>query len=154
MIHALFALTLLAGLGQRSTADKPSKPPAVSVDELPIGAIPPQTLPAGTCAAFLWSQTPSHALIAMLVADPARLRFAPGGALTDLVRVGQSGAAQFGFAATTEYGGGDYRVTVDMDIATRGDLTNGAAIPSATFQVDQAGHDTIIVPAGGIIGCS
>ncbi len=153
-MQTLFALSLLAGIGQSNAAGKAPKPPAVSVDELPIGAIPPQSLPAGTCAAFLWSQTPSHALIAMLVADPAQLRFAPGGALTDLVRIGQSGAAQFGFAATNEYGGGDYRVTVDMEIVTRGDLTNGAAVPTATFRFDRAGHDTIIVPAGGIIGCS
>ena len=73
--------------------------------------------------------------------------------MTDLVKVGQTGDTQFGLAATTDYAGGDYRVTVDMDIVKRGDLTDGAAVPTATVRVDQAGKDSVIVPAAGIIGC-
>ncbi len=154
MIIAFFALLAAVTPVQSNAADNPTSPPAISVDELPIGAIPTQTLPTGTCAAFLWTQTPSHALIAMLVANPAQVRFAPGGAITDLVRVGQAGEAQFGFGATTEYAGGDFRVTVDMNIVKRSDLTDGAAIPSASFRLDRAGKDTIVIPTAGIIGCS
>jgi hypothetical protein len=128
-------------------------PPVASIDGLPIGTIPKQTLPTGSCAAFLWSQTPSQGLIAMISASPAGIRFSPGGIVTDLVRVGQTGEAQFGLAATTDYAGGDFRVTVEMEIVKRGDLTDGAAVPRATMRVDQAGKDSVIVPAAGIIGC-
>ncbi len=133
----------------------PEAPPGTtaSIDGLPIGTIPRQELPTGSCAAFLWSQTPSHGLIMMVSASPAGVRFAPGGTVTDLVKVGQSGTAQLGFATTTDYAGGDYRVSVDMDIVKRGDLVDGAAVPSATVRVDQTGKDSVIVPAAGIIGC-
>lgn len=155
---ALFALlcatATIAGAAQTTPPVVPAAPAVVaSIDGLPIGTIPRQELPTGSCAAFLWSQTPSHGLIAMVSASPAGVRFAPGGAVTDLVRVGQSGEAQFGLAATTEYAGGDFRVVIDLEIVKRGDLTDGAAVPTATVRVDQAGKDSVIVPAAGIIGC-
>lgn len=154
----IFAFALIAAaplmVASAQTKPAPAPPPTVaSLDGLPIGTIPRQELPTGSCAAFLWSQTPGHGLIMMVSATPATARFAPGGAVTDLVRVSQTGEAQFGLAATTEYAGGDFRVTVDMEIVKRGDLTDGAAVPSATVRVDQAGKDSVIVPAAGIIGC-
>lgn len=154
----IFAFALIAAaplaVASAQTKPAPAPPPIVaSLDGLPIGTIPRQELPTGSCAAFLWSQTPGHGLIMMVSATPATARFAPGGAVTDLVRVSQTGEAQFGLAATTEYAGGDFRVTVDMEIVKRGDLTDGAAVPSATVRVDQAGKDSVIVPAAGIIGC-
>lgn len=152
---ALFALLCATATLAEAAQTAPLVAPAVTgpIDGLPIGAIPRQELPTGSCAAFLWSQTPSHGLIAMVSASPAGIRFAPGGAVTDLVKVGQTGDAQFGLAASTEYAGGDFHVIVDMDIVKRGDLTDGAAVPTATVRVDQAGKDSVIVPAAGIIGC-
>lgn len=132
--------------------DAPKKLP-FSVDGLPIGAIPTQELPKGSCAAFLWTSTPSQALVAMLTADPARIRFAPGGTVTDLVRVSQQGEGDFGFLGTTDYAGGDYRLSINMDINRRKDLTDGGLIPSATLRIDREGQDTVIVPLVGIIGC-
>ncbi|OYY68220.1 hypothetical protein [Sphingomonas sp. 28-63-12] len=146
-------LFCLAPLLMAAAQTAPS-PPLVSVDGLPIGAIPQQELPTGGCTAFLWTQSPSHALIAMVGATPAIIRFAPGGTVTDLVRVGQSGDIQLGLASKTDYAGGDFRVTVDMDIVKRGDMTDGAAVPSATIRVDVAGKDSVVVPAAGIIGCA
>ncbi len=151
LFPVIAAIATMAGATQ--TAPAASPPATASIDGLPIGTIPRQELPTGSCAAFLWSQTPSHGLIMMVSASPAGVRFAPGGTVTDLVKVGQTGDAQFGLAATTDYAGGDYRVTVDMDIVKRGDLTDGAAVPTATVRVDQAGKDSVIVPAAGIIGC-
>ncbi len=150
----IVAAPSMAAFAQTKPAPAPAPPATVaSLDGLPIGTIPRQELPTGSCAAFLWSQTPGHGLIMMVSASPATVRFAPGGAVTDLVRVAQNGEAQFGLAATTEYAGGDLRVTVDMEIIKRGDLTDGAAVPSATVRVDQTGKDSVIVPAAGIIGC-
>lgn len=155
---ALFSLiaaaTSIAASAQTKPVPTPAPPAIVaSLDGLPIGTIPRQELPTGSCAAFLWSQTPGHGLIMMVSASPATVRFAPGGVVTDLVRVAQNGEAQFGLAATSEYAGGDLRVTVDMEIVKRGDLTDGAAVPTATVRFDQTGKDSVIVPVAGIIGC-
>lgn len=144
------ALATSAGAAERAT----EKPLPKSIDGLPIGAIPKQTLPASGCAAFLWSKTQTTALVAMLTLDPAQLRFAPGGTVTDLVRVGQSGAGSHGFAADSDYAGGDWRVRVSMDVVDRPDLADGAQIPSATLRIDREGHDSVIVPVAGLIGCA
>lgn len=153
----LLIVATLAGMASLAPAAPPqstaAKPLPISIDGLPIGAIPQQELPPSGCAAFLWSKTQTRALVAMMTSDPAQIRFAPGGAVTDLVRVGQSGPGERGFVSATDYAGGDYRVRIEMEIVTRGDLTDGAAIPSATMRVDHDGHDSVIVPVAGLIGC-
>ena len=125
-----------------------------SVDGLPIGAIPKQQLPAKGCAAFLWSTTPSHALIAMANADPATIRLSIGGGQKDFAMTTQNGGGTLGFSQTTTYQGGDLTATLDISIATKTDLTNGAAIPEGTLRLDQTGKDTVVVPVAGLIGCS
>lgn len=145
-------LLVVAGMAP-AQSNAPARPLPFSVDGLPIGAIPKQELPAGSCAAFLWTTSSSHALIAMLTADPARIRFAPGGAVTDLVRVRQQGEGDFGFLASTDYAGGDFRVRVEMEITKRGDLTDGGVVSAATVEIDRDGQDSVIVPAVGLIGC-
>lgn len=147
----LLLLCWLAATAPAKAQTAPKLP--FSVDGLPIGAIPPQELPQGSCAAFLWTRTNSHGLVAMLTANPARIRFAPGGTITDLVRVSQQGASDFGFSTTTDYAGGDFRLSIDIEIAKRKDLSDGAMIPVATIRIDRAGQDTVIVPAVGLIGC-
>lgn len=149
----LVATGTLAGAAQTPPTAGSAPVQAASIDGLPIGTIPRQELPKGSCAAFLWSQTPSHGLMMMISANPAGVRFAPGGTVTDLVKVGQTGESQFGIAATTDYAGGDFRVSVDLEIVKRADLSDGAAVPTATVRFDQAGRDSIIVPAAGLIGC-
>ncbi|OYY90226.1 MAG: hypothetical protein B7Y45_09015 [Sphingomonas sp. 28-66-16] len=152
----MFAFLLAAFVAAPAAAESrpaPAKPLPASIDGLPIGAIPEQTLPTGGCAAFLWSKTQTRALVAMLTNDPAQIRFAPGGAVTDLVRVAQSGAGARGFAAKTDYAGGDFRVTIDMDVVNRADIADGAAIPEGTLRLDREGQDTVIVPVAGLIGC-
>lgn len=146
-------LALMIATSAAAADRDPPKPLPTSIDGLPIGAIPKQELPTGGCAAFLWSKTQTTALVAMLTNDPAQIRFAPGGAVTDLVRVAQSGAGGRGFAATSDYAGGDWRVSVAMDIVDRPDLADGAQIPSGTLRLDRAGQDSIIIPVAGLIGC-
>lgn len=131
-----------------------AQPSAASVDGLPVGVLPPQQLPAKGCGAYFWSATPTRALIAMLSADPARIRFAPQGKVTDLERVAQTGAGDFGFLSHTDYAGGDWRVSVEMEIVRRGDLTQGAVTEGATLTIARDGADTVVVPVIGIIGCN
>lgn len=128
--------------------------PPASIDGLPLGAIPRQTLPDHGCAAFLWSVGTTRALIAMASAEPGRLRLSIDGTITDLPRDTQQGAAGFGFAETTAYHAGTTSATLVMSVKTRGDLKEGAAVPEATLRLDRDGKDSVVVPVAGMIGCN
>lgn len=128
--------------------------PAATRDALPLGTLPPQALPAKGCAAFLWTIGDSPVLVAMAGADPARLRVSLGGAITDLARTAQHGEGSYGFAGTAEYRGAAATATLDMTIAERADIKDGAGVPSATLRVDRDGQDSIVIPLAGLIGCA
>lgn len=128
--------------------------PPASIDGLPLGAIPRQTLPEHGCAAFLWSVGTTRALVAMASAEPATLRLSIDGTITDLARDTQQGAAGFGFAETTAYRAGATTATLVMSVKTRGDLKEGAAVPEATLRLDRDGKDSIVLPVAGMIGCT
>ena len=119
-----------------------------------IGAIPKQQLPATGCAAFLWSSGEKRILVAMAVADPSMIRLSIDGAVTDYPRTDQSGQGGYGFAGVTKYTLGDVTATLDLSIAARADMVQGAAVPDATLRIDRPGHDTIIMPVAGLIGCT
>ena len=127
---------------------------AAASSGLSVGAIPKQQLPATGCAAFLWNSAEKRTLVAMAVADPAAIRLSIDGAVADYPRVQQSGPGGYGFAGVTRYVLGDITATLDMSIATRTDMTQGAAVPDATLRIDRPGHDTIIMPVAGLIGCT
>lgn len=116
-------------------------------------ALPRQELPARGCAAFLWSRE-DRQLIAMATADPAGLRVSIGGKVQDLARVAQAGIGGFGFAGTTRYAAGTTSATLDLTIAARADLTQGAAVPDATLTIAREGVDTLVLPVAGLIGCA
>ena len=132
--------------------------PAPSVDGLPIGAIPKQDLPARGCAAYLWTTgaagSGTRALVAMAQADPARLRLSIGGTIVDLERSAQVGAGGFGFAETSDYGGGSTAAKLTMKIETRDSISGGAVVPEGVLQLDRVGQDSIVVPVAGLIGCA
>lgn len=153
MIDLMLALALAAA------KDKPKPPPApapvvASVDGLPIGSLSKQDLPATGCAAYLWTLTPSHALVAMATADPATVRLTLDGVTADYAKSAADGAGGYGFANTTEYKGGDVTATLDMAIVTRPDLAGGAAVPEATLRVERPGRDALVLPVAGLIGCA
>ena len=138
---------------------KDKKPPATapivaSVDGLPIGAIPKQDLPAKGCAAYLWTRGPSQAMIAMAVADPATIRLTIDGKVRDFALSAQTGDGGYGFARTTEYRGGDVTATLDMTIANDVNLAGGARVGDATLRIERPGRDSVVIPAGGLIGCA
>ncbi|MDY7525434.1 hypothetical protein [Sphingomonas sp. 10B4] len=151
------ALLLLAPLVIAAAPQATPVPPAqplASVDGLPIGAIPKQDLPARGCAAYLWTASGTRALIAMVGADPARLRVSVQGKVTDLDRSAQTGASGFGFPERAEYGGGPLVAKLTMKVETRESISGGAVVPEGLLEIDQAGQDTIIVPVAGLIGCT
>jgi hypothetical protein len=116
-------------------------------------ALPRQALPASGCAAFLWSRD-DRRLVAMAIADPAGLRLSFGGKPADYPRTTQVGVGGFGFAGTTGYRLGATTATLDLTIAARGDLADGAAVPEATLTIARDGADTLVLPVAGLIGCA
>ncbi|MBX9796235.1 hypothetical protein [Sphingomonas sp.] len=153
MRRVLALLTLVLTAAEKPPQAAP-RPLPRSIDGLPIGAIPPQEMPATGCAAFLWTNTTTRSLAAMLTTEPPRARLAPGGMIVDLVRTEQSGGGNYGFTTHGDYAAGDYRVAVDIEIVERGDLTQGAIIPAGTMRFEKEGSDGVVVPVVGIIGCA
>jgi hypothetical protein len=149
------ALIVLAVPAMARDKKPPAPAPIVaSIDGLPIGAIPKQDMPAKGCAAFLWTRGPSQAMIAMAVAEPAKIRLTIDGKVQDFAMSAQDGTGGYGFSHTTEYKGGDVTATLDMTIAGETSLANGARIGDATLRIERPGRDTVVVPAGGLIGCA
>lgn len=127
-------------------------PAAAPVTGPTLAALGRQALPATGCAAYLWSPL-DRQLVAMVGAEPAMLRLSPGGKVVDLPRGEVSGASQFGLPASATYRGGDITATLDLTVTTRGDLTDGGLVPQATLRIDQVGHDSLVMPLAGMIGC-
>lgn len=155
---ALIVTLLAVPAAARKKEVPPPPPPATialpaSIDGLPIGVLPKQDLAAGQCAAFLWTRTPARALVAMVSANPALFRYAPGGVVTDLARTTAAGDTKFGLTPVAHYVAGDTQIDIDLTIEERGDLKDGAAVPAGTISIARAGADTVIVPVAGIIGC-
>lgn len=148
MKTSLFLAPLLLAAAPQATA------PLAPIDGLPVDAIPQQALPAKGCAAYLWTMSGTRALVAMAAAEPARLRVAIDGKLTDLDRSGQVGAGGFGFATDTAYGAGPLVARLSMKIETRETLSGGAMVPEGLLQIERSGQDTVVLPVAGIIGCA
>lgn len=145
MIALLLAALLAALLGAQSAA---------GIDGSPLGAIPRQELPVTGCAAYLWSAGDRHELVAMAGAEPARLRVTIDGRSVDLARAEQQGAASFGFAGTTHYRAEGVDVLLDMSIVQDPNLTQGGTVPGATLTLTRPGHDGVVLPVAGLIGCA
>lgn len=129
-------------------------PTSPATDASPLGAIGTQAMPAKGCAVFLWTVNGDHKLVAMAGADAARITLAIDGKRADYARAEESGVGGFGFGQVTTYRGQDVSATLDMTITTRGDLSAGAVVPTATIRIDRAGRDTVVLPVAGLIGCA
>ena len=126
----------------------------LAANDLPLGTLPKQALPASGCAAFLWSGADQKTLIAMATAEPGQLRLMLNGAAVDLARTARSGAAGFGFSDTTDYAATGVHATLAIKTETRGDLVKGGVVSEGTLRLERDGQDGIVVPVTGIIGCS
>lgn len=118
-----------------------------------LDALGRQALPRQGCAAYLWSVA-DRRLVAMATADPAGLKLSIAGSAADHPRESQSGVGGFGFAETTVYRRGEVAATLEMTIATRADLADGATVPNATLTIARTGADTLVLPVAGLIGCA
>lgn len=152
LVLASAAVPAAAHPGDKS---KPTpKPLLTSIDGLPFGELPQQQLPASGCAAYLWSKGTTHALVAMASADPAQLRLSLEGTIADYPRTAQQGLGGYGFASATTYQAGDVTVILDMTVQAQSDLTQGAEVSAGTLTLERRDKDVVILPVGGLLGCS
>jgi len=128
--------------------------PASSVDGLAISALPAQRLPAKGCAAFLWTRTPSMALVAMATTDPASLRLPIDGKVTDLPISAQNGIGGLGYSQITEYRGAGTTATLQVVVKTDAGTPKSGSISDATLRIDRAGRASVVIPVAGAIGCA
>lgn len=159
------ALLLIAApaAGQDAPAKGlPAPPPAPqiidplvsSVDGLAISALPPQRLPAKGCAAFLWTRTPSMALVAMATTDTASLRLTIDGKVADLPISAQNGIGGLGYSQITEYRGKGATATLQIVVKTDASTPKSGSISDATLRIDRAGRASVVIPVAGAIGCA
>jgi hypothetical protein len=145
-------------LPKSSSAPSPApriiEPLVSSVDGLPISALPPQRLPAKGCAAFLWTRTPSMALVAVATTDPASLRLTIDGKVSDLAISAQNGIGGLGYSQITEYRGKDTTATLQIVVKTDAGTPKSGSISDATLRIDRAGRASAVIPVAGAIGCA
>jgi hypothetical protein len=137
-----------------STTPQVIDPLVSSVDGLPISALPPQRLPAKGCAAFLWTRTPSMALVAMATTDPASLRLTIDGKVTDLPISAQNGIGGLGYSQITEYRGKGTTATLQVVVKTDAGTPKSGSISDATLRIDRARRASVVIPIAGAIGCA
>jgi len=137
-----------------SSAPQIIEPLVSSVDGLPISALPPQRLPAKGCAAFLWTRTPSMALVAMASTDPASLRLTIDGKVTDLPISAQNGIGGLGYSQITEYRAKGTTATLQIVVKTDAGTPKSGSISDATLRIDRAGQASVVIPVAGAIGCA
>ncbi len=157
---ALLSIAMPAAAQQGAPADAAASAtprlidPLTSVDGLPIGMLPSQRLPDRGCAAFLWTRTPSMALVAMATTDPASLRLSIDGKQADLPISAQNGIGGLGFSQITEYASKGVTATLQITVRTDAGTPKSGSIADATLRIDRTGRDSIVVPVAGAIGCA
>lgn len=149
----MIALLIAAAVQAVSSAPAPVPATPTASGTPKLGAIGKQAMPAKGCAAFLWAAA-DRTLVAMAVADTARIRVAVDGKPVDYARTDEAGPGGFGFAGVTTYRGGDLTIVLDMTVVSRDELTAGAMVPNATVRIDRPGRDTVVLPLAGMIGCA
>ena len=137
----MIAALLLAALAQ-----------APSIDGLPLGVLPRQSLPKTGCAAYLFTTGETRAFAAM--AAPDRLRLSLDGKPLDLAPAAQSGPVRHGLSSDVDYRAEGVTARLSMTIVDRPDLTAGAQVVEALLTLDRAGRDSIAVPLAGLVGCA
>jgi len=133
----LFAL-LLAAMAPAAT------PPGL--DELP-----PQTLPKGSCALFLWDRANQQRVV-MATAAPAQILVKRGGKPALLALSGSTGTAVLGFTPHATYGDGAAQIALDITIVPA--EGGGGVVRDGAITVTTGDGSSIVAPVAGIIGCN
>lgn len=139
MLSSLLALALI----QTQAA-----PPTAATG---LGTLPRQQLPGRGCAAYLWT-VQDQRFVAMV--EPTRLRLSLDGKVVDLAATQADDGGALGLASTTRFTGNGVAATLAMTIAQRETLRDGAIVSDASLSLMRDGQDEVVVPVGGLIGCT
>ncbi|MFZ4383187.1 MAG: hypothetical protein ACOYO0_14615, partial [Sandarakinorhabdus sp.] len=119
---------------------------------LPAGLseLPPQPLPTGECALFLWDRA-STRRFAMLGRNPPLLRLMIDGEINDLPVTTTEGAPVLGFAPVSRYRSAtrSYEVRLTILPATAG----GAVVRDGSMTITEADGSALVLPVAGLAGC-
>jgi hypothetical protein len=121
---------------------------AVASSLLGLSELPPQAAAPGRCRTFLWTRTETPIRIAMIDESSQTMRMQKGtGRGKQMFDIAQFAPGQFG--------GHGYKVSVQLQFSTGGQIQNGAIIESGSMRIEQTDGtgDTIVVPVGGMRGC-
>ncbi len=152
MRRATLALTLL-GLASPDVgwaATKPGPEPVTS-SPLPLGELPPQVMPAGSCAMFLWERSTRRRVL-MATARQATAKVIYDGKAATLTQTGADGPAILGFSPHSRYAAQGYAIGVDLAIDAN--ESGGAIIRDGTLTFTASNGAAVVAPVAGIIGCN
>lgn len=128
-----------------------AKPAPAPLSALGLAELPPQTLPADSCAMFLWDRA-SKTRVVMAVAVPPAITIVRGGVTRSLAQASSAGAAVLGFAPHSVYAGGDFTVGLDLEISPS--EGGGAVIRNGAVTVTAADGSAVVAPVAGLVGCT
>lgn len=121
---------------------------------LPLAELPPQVLPPGQCALFLWDRTSSRRIARV---DASGLLLMQGGkplllppAMADNGRADASNAV-LGVPPQGRYGNTALAASTDLVITPS--PVGGAVVRDGALTLTPAGGDAVVLPVAGVIGC-
>lgn len=113
---------------------------------LGLGELPPQPAAPGHCRTFLWLKQEPPLRIAMIddSARTMRLQRARDRQMFDMAEI-----------APGSYEGHGYRITVTLQFASSGQVTDGAIIDSGSMRIEESTADSeaMSFPVGGMRAC-
>jgi hypothetical protein len=122
---------------------------AITAITLPLAELPPQPLPAGQCAMFLWDRgsrqriamVDAGGLLIMPAAKPLRLPAQSPGTGPDAAS--PPGKARYGSDA----------LLAETDLAITANPAGGALVRDGSLSFSAPGADMVVLSVAGIIGC-
>lgn len=143
----LLIAVLLSGCAGHRAA-----PVATAADDVPLGALPRQTLDKGQCGLFLWRAGAGARLVLVVRsgAHPVARLMLAGGPL-DLPRLPDDGSARSD--GTARYGDGRVILSLDLTIERREGLSDGA-VAGGSIWVDVVGAEGFVTPVSGLLACN
>lgn len=146
MILARTLLPLLLAFGLAAAAPAPD-----AESPLPLAELPPQVLPAGTCALFLWDRATRRRVL-MATTSPSRIRIVHAGSMAVLDATSAEGETVFGFAPRARYKGPGFEIGLDLAIVAND--AGGAVIRDGSITFTAADGGAVVAPVAGLVGCS
>ncbi len=146
MILARMLLPLLLAFASIAAA-----PPPMAESPLPLAELPPQVLPVGTCALFLWDRATRHRIL-MATTSPSRIRIVHAGKLTLVDAASADGEPVFGFAPRARYKAVGFEIGLDLAIVAND--AGGAVIRDGSITFTAADGGAVVAPVAGLVGCN